>query len=68
MVFKDSEEIVELVHATDDEAELLTAPVGAPLVSIHRTTLDEDGDPIEFSHDLFRSDWDRMTMMTPAAG
>lgn len=64
----DAEEIVEVVHATDEEAALLTVAVGDPLVSITRTTYDTAGTPIEFSHDLFRSDRVRITMRTPGRG
>jgi GntR family transcriptional regulator len=64
----DAEEIVEVVHATDEEAALLAVAVGDPLVSITRTTYDTSGTPFEFSHDLFRSDRVRITMRTPGRG
>lgn len=64
----DAEETVEVVHATDDEAALLSIKGGDPLLSITRTTYDSDGRPIEFSHDLFRADRTRITMRTPGRG
>lgn len=67
-VVADAEEIVEVVHATDEEADLLSVPSDAPLVSITRTTYDAAGTPLELSHDLFRSDRVRITMRTPGRG
>ncbi|MFI5623128.1 GntR family transcriptional regulator [Nocardioides sp. NPDC051685] len=64
----DAEEIVEVVHATDEEAALLAVAVGDALVSITRTTYDTTGTAIEFSHDLFRSDRIRITVRTPGRG
>ncbi len=64
----DAEEVVEVVHATDEEAALLSVAVGDPLVSITRTTFDTSGQPFEFSHDMFRSDRVRITMRTPGRG
>lgn len=68
VVVADAEEVVEVVHATDEEAALLTVATGQPLVSITRTTYDADNRPIEFSHDLFRSDRVRITLRTPGWG
>lgn len=64
----DAEEVIEVVHATDEEAELLAVRVGDPLVAITRTTFDRDGVAFEFSHDLFRSDRVRITLRTPGRG
>lgn len=64
----DAEETIEVVHATDDEASLLSIDAGDPLVSITRTAFEADGTPIEYSHDLFRSDRVRITMRTPGRG
>lgn len=64
----DAEETIEVVHATDEEAALLSVSVGDALVSITRTTYDSEGRPFEFSHDLFRSDRVRITMRTPGRG
>ncbi|KAB2812232.1 GntR family transcriptional regulator [Pimelobacter simplex] len=68
VVIGDAEEVVEVVHATDEEAALLAVAVGDPLVSITRTTYDTTGTPFEFSHDLFRSDRVRITLRTPGRG
>jgi GntR family transcriptional regulator len=64
----DAEEYVEVVHATDDEAALLSVEEGAPLVAITRTGFDSAGVPIEYSHDLFRSDRVRIALRTSGAG
>lgn len=64
----DSEEIIEVVHATEEEAVLLAVSAGDPLVSITRTTFDPQGQPIEFSYDLFRSDRMRITMRSSGHG
>lgn len=68
VVVADADEIVEVVHATDEEAALLAISVSDPLLSITRVTFDAEGRPIEFSHDLFRSDRVRITMRTPGRG
>jgi GntR family transcriptional regulator len=62
----DAEELIEVVHATDDEAALLSVEAGAPLLSISRTTYDSEGAPFEFSGDLFRAD--RTRIITRIAG
>lgn len=64
----DAEEIVEVVNATEEEAALLSITTDDPLLSITRTTYDQDGVPIEFSHDLFRSDRTQITLRTPGRG
>lgn len=68
VVAADAEETVEVVHATDDEAALLSIGSGDPLLSVTRTTYDSDGAPIEYSHDLFRADRTRITMRSPGRG
>jgi GntR family transcriptional regulator len=45
----------------------LDVPSGAALVSITRTATDDDGNPIEHSHDLFRSDLTRLIVRSGAA-
>ena len=60
----EAEERIEVVSATEDEGLILGVPVGAPLLSITRTTVDADGVPIEWSHDLFRADRTRITVRT----
>lgn len=64
----DADEILEVVGATDEEAALLAVAEGAPLLSITRTTYDRDGEPFEFSYDLFRADRTRIAMRTPGSG
>lgn len=61
-----SVEHIEVVAATDHEAAILTVARSAPLLSITRTTTDRTGEPIEFSHDLFRADRTRIVVHTPA--
>jgi GntR family transcriptional regulator len=53
------------VHLADaEQAPILGVAVGAPLLSITRTSLDADGRAIEYSHDLFRSDRTSITVRT----
>ena len=55
-------ERIEVAIATAEQAALLDVPAGAPLLAITRTTTDSDGDPIEFSRDLFRGDRTRVVV------
>lgn len=64
----DAVELIEVVKATDDEAGLLSVEPETPLLSITRTTFDEDEVPFEFSCDLFRADRTRITVRTPGRG
>jgi len=57
-------EQIEIVPATVDEARIIGVEVGAPLLSVTRTTMDLIGRKIEFSHDLFRGDRTRITVRT----
>jgi GntR family transcriptional regulator len=59
-----AEERIEVASATDEEALILGVPLGAPLMSIVRTSVDDDGVPIEHSHDLFRADRIRISVRT----
>jgi len=59
-------EHIEVVPAGEDEASILGVEPGAPLLSISRTTRDDDGLPFELSHDLFRADRTTITVRTPA--
>ncbi len=61
-------ERIEVVAASADEAVVLDLEAGAPLLAITRTTTDSDGEPIEFSHDLFRADRTRIVVRTPGRG
>ena len=60
----EAEERIEVVAANEDEGLILGVPAGSPLLSITRTSVDEDGVPIEHSHDLFRADRTRITVRT----
>jgi GntR family transcriptional regulator len=57
-------ELIEVVLASPDEAAILDVEPGAPLMAITRTTADPDGEPIEFSRDLFRADRTRIVVRT----
>jgi GntR family transcriptional regulator len=61
-------ERIEVVTASTDEAAILGVAVAAPLLSIVRTTRDEAGGPMEYSHDLFRGDRTRIVVRTPGRG
>jgi GntR family transcriptional regulator len=61
-------ERIEVVLASPDEATILDVQPGAPLLAITRTTTDASGEPIEFSHDLFRADRTRIVVRTPGQG
>ena len=60
----DAVERIEVVLASADEAAILDVEPGAPLMAITRTTTDPDGEPIEFSRDLFRADRTRIVVRT----
>ncbi len=62
----DAEERIEVVSATEDEGKILGVAAGAPLLSITRTAVDQDGVPFETAHDLFRADRTRLTVRTRA--
>jgi len=57
-------ERIEVALASPDEAAILDIEPGAPLMAITRTTTDGDGEPIEFSRDLFRADRTRIVVRT----
>ena len=59
-------EHIEVVLASPDEAAILDVAVSAPLLSITRTTWAADGEPFEYSHDLFRGDRTTITVRTPS--
>ena len=58
-------ERIEVMHATTDEAAILGIRLGDALLSVQRTTVDADGVPFEFSHDLFRADRTRIVVRSP---
>jgi GntR family transcriptional regulator len=61
-------ERIEVVLAAPDEAMILEVQPGAPLLAITRTVTDADGEPIEFSRDLFRADRTRIVVTTEGSG
>ncbi|MBV9452494.1 MAG: GntR family transcriptional regulator [Streptosporangiaceae bacterium] len=61
-------ERIEVVLAAPDEAMILDIEPGAPLLAITRTVTDADGEPIEFSRDLFRADRTRIVVTTEGPG
>lgn len=63
-----AEELIEVVNATPEEADLLSVEPDTALLSITRTTVDQDEVPFEFSNDLFRADRTRLTVHTPGRG
>lgn len=63
----EAEEHIEVTSAGPDEASILGAEPGAPLLSITRTTEDADGVPFEHSHDQFRADRTMLIVRTPAS-
>jgi GntR family transcriptional regulator len=64
----EAEEVIEVAHATADEAAVLAVEPAAALLSITRTTVDAGGEPFEFSCDLFRADRTRITVRAPGRG
>jgi GntR family transcriptional regulator len=57
-------ERIEVVLASAEEAAILDIEPGAPLLAISRTASDIDGEPFEFSRDLFRADRTRIVVHT----
>jgi GntR family transcriptional regulator len=64
----EAEENIEVVLASNDEALVLGVSSGSPLFSILRTSVDNQGVPIEYSHDLFRADRTRISISTHGDG
>jgi GntR family transcriptional regulator len=63
----EAEERIEVVDAGTTEARLLGMTRGAALVSISRTSWDDDGSPFESSRDLFRGDRVRIVVRAQSA-
>lgn len=57
-------ERIEVVLASAEEAAILDVEPGAPLLAIGRTASDADGEPFEYSRDLFRADRTRIVVHT----
>jgi GntR family transcriptional regulator len=64
----EAEENIEVISAANDEALVLGVITGSPLFSIMRTSVDDQGIPFEYSHDLFRADRTRITIRTRGEG
>lgn len=64
----EAEERIEVVQATDEEAALLAITPADPLILLRRLTTDANGDPFEYSKDLFRADRTSIRMRTPGRG
>jgi hypothetical protein len=52
------------IPAREEPVEILGVAEGAPLLSIDRVAIDQDGVPFETAHDLFRADRTRLTVRT----
>lgn len=55
-------EQIEVIAAGESEASILDIEPGAPLVQVHRTTVDAEGRAFEYSRDLFRADRIRISV------
>jgi GntR family transcriptional regulator len=64
----EAQETIEVVSATNDEAMVLDVISGSPLFSILRTSVDDQGIPFEYSHDLFGADRTRISIRTHGDG
>jgi len=60
-------ERIEVTAAPREVASILGVRPGDPLLSITRTTVDEDDVPFEYSHDLFVADRTRIVVRSPGA-
>jgi GntR family transcriptional regulator len=57
-------EYLEPILAGPEEAEALEVEEGAPLMFVERIAYAKDGEPLEFSRDVFRGDRTRMVVVT----
>lgn len=64
----EADEELEVVYATDEEAELLSVEPHDPLIMVSRVTRDREGRVFEYSKDLFRSDRTRLRLRTSGPG
>jgi len=60
-------ERIEVTPASREAASILGLRPGDALLSITRTTVDEDDVPFEYSHDLFVADRTRIVVRSPGA-
>ena len=63
----ESVERIEVSLASREVASILGLHPADPLLSVTRTTVDEDDVPFEFSHDLFVADRMRIVVKSPGA-
>ncbi|MBB2903350.1 GntR family transcriptional regulator [Kineococcus radiotolerans] len=68
VVVEGVQESIEAAIAPADVAALLGLQTGDPLLRLTRIATDADGDPFEFSVDLFRADRTRLTVSTRTPG
>jgi GntR family transcriptional regulator len=61
----EAEERIEVRAADAEQAAILDIGSGAALLSVTRTAWDAAGQPVEYSHDLFRADRTLITVRTP---
>lgn len=67
IVLSEADHRIDAVAADASDAALLDVPVGAPLLRTRRRTTDQDGNPIEWSADSYRSDVAVFTVHNTAA-
>lgn len=60
-------ERIEVTFASRQVASILGVKVGDALLSVTRTTLDDNQVPFEYSHDLFLADRTRIVVKSPGA-
>jgi len=68
IVVAETTERIEVVMASVDEGRLLGIPAGNPLLSVERVARTQEGQPFEYSVDLFRADRTRIAVKTIGAG
>jgi GntR family transcriptional regulator len=56
VVFGDAIQTIEATFATDEVAELLEVPFGAPVLHVERLMRDEAGAPVEVVKSCYRAD------------
>lgn len=57
-----TQETLESVAATKQDAKILNVPPGHPLLLLHDTIMDEDGKPFEYASVLFRGEKIKLTL------
>lgn len=59
---------IDAIGASEQDAELLDLPVGAPLLRVRRRTTDALGEPLEWSDDRYRGDAMSFSLESAVAG